>query len=209
MTNNLDHLTMNENKLEQLLDIYGADLSKMPEPFAKEIKEFLQKLQEDANQGYDGEKEPSDSQAASTQKEKISELIEKAELLDQALNQHKQLPKWEIEALEGQILAKAFASEQTSTADVISFDERKTTIEKNKPSAIDNKSSGKGEFFTIKSTGLIAASLLAGLLIGSFGGLDHLLYEEGTTLIASNSFMDDVLYLGTEYSLETADFLNN
>ncbi len=61
----------------------------------------------------------------------------------------------------------------------------------------------------MKSTGLIAASLLAGLLIGSFGGLDHLLYEEGTTLIASNSFMDDVLYLGTEYSLETADFLNN
>ncbi|MGH1405952.1 MAG: hypothetical protein ACRBBJ_05285 [Rhodomicrobiaceae bacterium] len=208
MTNNLDHLTMNEKKLEQLLDVYGADLSKMPEPFAKEIKEFLQKIQEGANQGFDGEIEPSGSQA-STQKEKISELIEKAELLDQALDHQKQLPKWDIEALEGQILAKAFASEQTSTADVISFDERKTTIEENKPSAIDNKSSGKSEFFTMKSTGLIAASLLAGLLIGSFGGLDHLLYEEGTTLIASNSFMDDVLYLGTEYSLETADFLNN
>lgn len=208
MTNNLDHLTMNEKKLEQLLDIYGADLSKMPEPFAKEVKDFLQQLQEGTSQGFDGEEEASGSQA-STQKEKIFELIEKAELLDQALDHHKQLPKWDIEALEGQILAKAFASEQTSTADVISFDERKISIEKNKPISIVSKASGKSEFFTIKSTGLIAASLLAGLLIGSFGGLDHLLYEEGTTLIASNSFMDDVLYLGTEYSLETADFLNN
>ncbi|GAA6213054.1 hypothetical protein NBRC116602_27950 [Hyphomicrobiales bacterium 4NK60-0047b] len=208
MTNNLDHLTMNEKKLEQLLDIYGADLSKMPEPFAKEVKDFLQQLQEGTSQGFDGEEEASGSQA-STQKEKISELIEKAELLDQALDHHKQLPKWDIEALEGQILSKAFASEQASTANVISFDERKITIEKNKPSSIVGKLSGKSEFFTIKSTGLIAASLLAGLLIGSLGGLDHLLYEEGSTLIASNSLLDDVLYLGTEYSIDTAEFLNN
>jgi hypothetical protein len=208
MTNNLDHLTMNEKKLEQLLDIYGADLSKMPEPFAKEVKDFLQQLQEGTSQGFDGEEEASGSQA-STQKEKISELIEKAELLDQALDHHKQLPKWDIEALEGQILSKAFASEQASTANVISFDERKITIEKNKPSPIVGKLSGKSEFFTIKSTGLIAASLLAGLLIGSLGGLDHLLYEEGSTLIASNSLLDDVLYLGTEYSIDTAEFLNN
>ncbi|MEP3477051.1 MAG: hypothetical protein ABJN57_12585 [Hyphomicrobiales bacterium] len=208
MTNNLDHLTMNEKKLEQLLDIYGADLSKMPEPFAKKVKDFLQQLQEGTSQASGGEQRLSNSQTSSN-KETVSELIKKAELLDQALDHQKPLPNWDMQALEGKILAKVFASKQTSTADVISFDERKITIEKNKPISIVSKASGKSEFFTIKSTGLIAASLLAGLLIGSFGGLDHLLYEEGTTLIASNSFMDDVLYLGTEYSLETADFLNN
>jgi hypothetical protein len=208
MTNNLDHLTMNEKKLEQLLDIYGADLSKMPAPFAKEVKDFLQQLQEGTSQGSDGEQELSNSQASSN-KEKVSELIKKAELLDQALDHYKPLPNWDVEALEDKILAKAFASEQESTADVISFDERKISFERNKTSSIVGNSSGKSEFFTIKSTGLIAASLLAGLLIGSFGGVDHLLYEEGSTLIASNSLMDDVLYLGTEYSIDTAEFLNN
>jgi hypothetical protein len=208
MTNNLDHLTMDEKKLEQLLDIYGADLSKMPAPFAKEVKIFLQQLQEGTSQGPDGEQGLSNSQTA-TNKKQITELIEKAELLDQALDYHKPLPNWDMQALEDQIVTKAFASEQVSSADVISFDDRKISFEKNKPSAIASKPSGKREFFTIKSTGLIAASLLAGLLIGSFGGLDHLLYEEGSTLIASNSLMDDVLYLGTEYSIDTAEFLNN
>jgi|GEM_PF-4068491 len=207
MTNNLDHLTMDEKKLEELLDIYGANLSKMPEPLVKEVKDFLRYCSDDLDGS--GQNEQRLSAISISMKEKIAELMEKAEFVDQALDHHNPLPNWDMKTLEEKIFAKAFASKQESTADVISFDDRKTSIKKNKRPSIVGKPSGNNEFFTMKSTGLIAASLLAGLLIGSLGGLDHVFYEEGSTLIASNSLMDDVLYLGTEYSLETAEFLKN
>ena len=109
-------------------------------------------------------------------------------------------------AIEDKILEKAFKGKEEKSADVIQLEDRKSKTKITHKSKTDF---GKNDLFTVKSTGLIAASLLAGLLIGSLGGGEFLLVDESTTLLASNGFIDDVLFLGTEYSIDNAEFLRN
>ena len=194
MTKKLDNLNMDEKKLEALLDIYGADLSKYPEPFAEDIKNYLDHVTED-NQNVSKET-----------KLKVTELRANAEFIDQALDFQRPLPKWDLAAIEDKILEKAFKGKEEKSADVIQLEDRKSKTKITHKSKTDF---GKNDLFTVKSTGLIAASLLAGLLIGSLGGGEFLLVDESTTLLASNGFIDDVLFLGTEYSIDNAEFLRN
>ena len=194
MTKKLDNLNMDEKKLEALLDIYGADLSKYPEPFAQDVKNYLDHVTED-NQNVSKEI-----------KLKVTELRANAEFIDQALDFQRPLPKWDLAAVEDKILEKAFKGKEEKSADVIQLEDRKSKTKITHKSKTDF---GKNDLFTVKSTGLIAASLLAGLLIGSLGGGEFLLVDEGTTLLASNGFIDDVLFLGTEYSIDNAEFLRN
>lgn len=194
MTKKLDNLNMDEKKLEALLDIYGADLSKYPEPFAQDVKNYLDHVTED-NQNVSKEI-----------KLKVTELRANAEFIDQALDFQRPLPKWDLAAVEDKILEKAFKGKEEKSADVIQLEDRKSKTKITHKSKTDF---GKNDLFTVKSTGLIAASLLAGLLIGSLGGGEFLLVDESTTLLASNGFIDDVLFLGTEYSIDNAEFLRN
>lgn len=194
MTKKLDNLNMDEKKLEALLDIFGADLSKYPEPFAEDIKNYLDHVTED-NQNVSKET-----------KLKVTELRANAEFIDQALDFQRPLPKWDLAAIEDKILEKAFKGKEEKSADVIQLEDRKSKTKITHKSKTDF---GKNDLFTVKSTGLIAASLLAGLLIGSLGGGEFLLVDESTTLLASNGFIDDVLFLGTEYSIDNAEFLRN
>lgn len=194
MTKKLDNLNMDEKKLEALLDIYGADLSKYPEPLAEDVKNYLDHATED-NQNISKEI-----------KLKVAELRANAEFIDQALDFQRPLPNWDLAAIEDKILEKAFKGKEEKSADVIQLEDRKS---KTKITHKSNTDFGKNDLFTVKSTGLIAASLLAGLLIGSLGGGEFLLVDESTTLLASNGFIDDVLFLGTEYSIDNAEFLRN
>lgn len=194
MTKKLDNLNMDEKKLEALLDIYGADLSKYPEPFAQDVKNYLDHVTED-NQNVSKEI-----------KLKVTELRANAEFIDQALDFQRPLPNWDLAAIEDKILEKAFKGKEEKSADVIQLEDRKSKTKITHKSKTDF---GKNDLFTVKSTGLIAASLLAGLLIGSLGGGEFLLVDESTTLLASNGFIDDVLFLGTEYSIDNAEFLRN
>ena len=95
MTKKLDNLNMDEKKLEALLDIYGADLSKYPEPFAQDVKNYLDHVTED-NQNVSKEI-----------KLKVTELRANAEFIDQALDFQRPLPKWDLAAVEDKILEKA------------------------------------------------------------------------------------------------------
>lgn len=194
MTKKLDNLNMDEKKLEAFLDIYGADLSKYPEPLAEDVKKYLDHVTED-NQNISKEI-----------KLKVAELRANAEFIDQALDFHRPLPNWDLAAIEDKILEKAFKGKEKKSADVIQLEDRKSKTKITHKSKTDF---GKNDLFTVKSTGLIAASLLAGLLIGSLGGGEFLLVDESTTLLASNGFIDDVLFLGTEYSIDNAEFLRN
>lgn len=194
MTKKLDNLNMDEKKLEALLDIYGADLSKYPEPLAEDVKNYLDHVTED-NQNVSKET-----------KLKVTELRANAEFIDQALDFQRPLPNWDLAAIEDKILEKAFKGKEEKSADVIQLEDRKSKTKITHKSKTDF---GKNDLFTVKSTGLIAASLLAGLLIGSLGGGEFLLVDESTTLLASNGFIDDVLFLGTEYSIDNAEFLRN
>lgn len=194
MTKKLDNLNMDEKKLEALLDIYGADLSKYPEPLAEDVKNYLDHVTED-NQNVSKEI-----------KLKVTELRANAEFIDQALDFQRPLPNWDLAAIEDKILEKAFKGKEEKSADVIQLEDRKSKTKITHKSKTDF---GKNDLFTVKSTGLIAASLLAGLLIGSLGGGEFLLVDESTTLLASNGFIDDVLFLGTEYSIDNAEFLRN
>ncbi len=194
MTINLENLNMDEKKLEQLLDIYGADLSKFPSQIAKEVREYLD---------YSSEE---NSAVSADLKLRINELKANAKFIDQALDQQRPLPNWDLQAIEDNIFQKAFEVKQQQSADVIQLEDRKT---KQKSPSNSKNSLGYRDVFTMKSTGLIAASLLAGLLIGSLGGGEFLLVDENSTLLASNGFIDDVLLLGTEYSIDNAEFLRN
>lgn len=195
MNKNLDETKMNKEKLKALLDIYGADLSRMPKDVANKIETFLKQ-----------ENEQKASNTSFDQTE-IENLFNEAKRLDLALDQVRQTPKFDIGDLEQKIFNEAFPNDQS---EVISFEEQRgKRKEKNQTSSMTGNDSEISDLFTFKSTGLIAASLLAGLLIGSLGTIDHLLFDENSLLIASNSFTDDVLYLGTEYSLDTAVFSNN
>ena len=194
MTKKLDNLNMDEKKLEAFLDIYGADLSKYPEPLAEDVKNYLDHVTED-NQNVSKEI-----------KLKVAELRANAEFIDQALDFQRPLPNWDLAAIEDKILEKAFKGKEEKSADVIQLEDRKSKTKITHKSKTDF---GKNDLFTVKSTGLIAASLLAGLLIGSLGGGEFLLVDESTTLLASNGFIDDVLFLGTEYSIDNAEFLRN
>lgn len=195
MNKNLDETEMNEEKLKTLLDIYGADLSRMPKDVANKIETFLKQ-----------ENEQKASNTSFDQTE-IENLFNEAKRLDLALDQVRQTPKFDIGDLEQKIFNEAFPNDQS---EVISFEEQRgKRKEKNQTFSMTGNDSEISDLFTFKSTGLIAASLLAGLLIGSLGTIDHLLFDENSLLIASNSFTDDVLYLGTEYSLDTAVFSNN
>lgn len=195
MNKNLDETKMNKEKLKALLDIYGADLSRMPKDVANKIETFLKQ-----------ENEQKASNTSFDQTE-IENLFNEAKRLDLALDQVRQTPKFDTGDLEQKIFNEAFPNDQS---EVISFEEQRgKRKEKNQTSSMTGNDSEISDLFTFKSTGLIAASLLAGLLIGSLGTIDHLLFDENSLLIASNSFTDDVLYLGTEYSLDTAVFSNN
>lgn len=195
MNKNLDETKMNKEKLKALLDIYGADLSRMPKDVANKIETFLKQ-----------ENEQKASNTSFDQTE-IENLFNEAKRLDLALDQVRQTPKFDIGDLEQKIFNEAFPNDQS---EVISFEEQRgKRKEKNQTSSMTGNDSEISDLFTFKSTGLIAASLLAGLLIGSLGTIDHLLFDENSLLIASNSFTDDVLFLGTEYSLDTAVFSNN
>jgi len=195
MNKNLDETKMNKEKLKALLDIYGADLSRMPKDVANKIETFLKQ-----------ENEQKTSNTSFDQTE-IENLFNEAKRLDLALDQVRQTPKFDIGDLEQKIFNEAFPNDQS---EVISFEEQRgKRKEKNQTFSMTGNDSEISDLFTFKSTGLIAASLLAGLLIGSLGTIDHLLFDENSLLIASNSFTDDVLYLGTEYSLDTAVFSNN
>lgn len=195
MNKNLDETKMNKEKLKALLDIYGADLSRMPKDVANKIETFLKQ-----------ENEQKASNTSFDQTE-IENLFNEAKRLDLALDQVRQTPKFDIGDLEQKIFNEAFPNDQS---EVISFEEQRgKRKEKNQTFSMTGNDSEISDLFTFKSTGLIAASLLAGLLIGSLGTIDHLLFDENSLLIASNSFTDDVLYLGTEYSLDTAVFSNN
>ena len=195
MNKNLDETKMNKEKLKALLDIYGADLSRMPKDVANKIETFLKQ-----------ENEQKASNTSFDQTE-IENLFNEAKRLDLALDQVRQTPKFDIGDLEQKIFNEAFPNDQS---EVIPFEEQRgKRKEKNQTFSMTGNDSEISDLFTFKSTGLIAASLLAGLLIGSLGTIDHLLFDENSLLIASNSFTDDVLYLGTEYSLDTAVFSNN
>lgn len=195
MNKYLDETEMNEEKLKNLLDIYGADLSRMPKDVANKIETFL--------------KETNERKWSSTNfdQTKIEDLFNEAKQLDQTLDQLRPTPKFDVGALEDKIFDQVFSNDQS---EVISFEEQKILREEKKQtSSMTGNESEISDLFTFKSTGLIAASLLAGLLIGSLGTIDHLLFDENSLLIASNSLTDDVLYLGTEYSLDAAVFSNN
>ena len=91
MTKKLDNVNMDEKKLEALLDIYGAELSKYPEPFAQDIKNYLDHVTED-NQNVSKET-----------KLKVTELRANAEFIDQALDFQRPLPNWDLAAIEDKI----------------------------------------------------------------------------------------------------------
>lgn len=195
MNKYLDETEMNEEKLKTLLDIYGADLSRMPKDVAYKIETFLKETNERKTSG------------TKFDLTEIENLFNEAKQLDQTLDQVRQTPKFDIGTLEDKIFDQVFSNDQS---EVISFEEQKEKRkEKKQTSSMTGYDSDISDLFTFKSTGLIAASLLAGLLIGSLGTIDHLLFDENSLLIASNSLTDDVLYLGTEYSLDAAVFSNN
>lgn len=195
MNKYLDETEMNEEKLKTLLDIYGADLSRMPKDVANKIEMFLKETNEQKASGTNFDQT------------KIENLFNEAKQLDQTLDQVRPTPKFDIGALEDKIFDQVLSNNQS---EVISFEEQKEKRkEKKQTSSMTGNDNEISDLFTFKSTGLIAASLLAGLLIGSLGTIDHLLFDENSLLIASNSLTDDVLYLGTEYSLDAAVFSNN
>lgn len=186
---------MNKEKLKTLLDIYGADLTRMPKDVAGEIKTFLTQIKDQKLAG------------SIFDHTEIDNLFTEAKELDQTLDSVRQTPKFDIDALEDKMFNKVFPDDQS---EVISFHEQKTRREETKKtSSMTGNDNEISNLFTFKSAGLIAASLLAGLLIGSLGTIDHLFFDENSLLIASNSLTDDVLYLGTEYSLDAAVFSNN
>lgn len=195
MNKYLDETEMNEEKLKTLLDIYGADLSRMPKDVAYKIEIFLKETNERKTSG------------TKFDLTEIENLFNEAKQLDQTLDQVRQTPKFDIGTLEDKIFDQVLSNDQS---EVISFEEQKEKRkEKKQTSSMTGNDSEISDLFTFKSTGLIAASLLAGLFIGSLGTIDHLLFDENSLLIASNSLTDDVLYLGTEYSLDAAVFSNN
>ena len=168
MNKNLDETKMNKEKLKALLDIYGADLSRMPKDVANKIETFLKQ-----------ENEQKASNTSFDQTE-IENLFNEAKRLDLALDQVRQTPKFDIGDLEQKIFNEAFPNDQS---EVISFEvQKEKRKEKNQTSSMTGNDSEISDLFTFKSTGLIAASLLAGLLIGSLGTIDHLLFDENSTL---------------------------
>lgn len=187
-----DQKIMNEEDLERVLNIYGADISKMPEPLAIQVQSFIDQ-----------------SSFA------LSEKYQSAKILDQLLDTNFQSVDvdWDLKSIEDKIMSNISNGQmnnENSEGQVISFSESRAV--KNKNNKVNFKSKEhqvENSFFNFRASALIAASLLFGLIIGSFGGADILFNENNTYILASNSTTYDFLYLGTEYSLDSAEFLKN
>lgn len=187
-----DQKIMNEEDLERVLNIYGADISKMPEPLAIQVQSFIDQ-----------------SSFA------LSEKYQSAKILDQLLDTNFQSVDvdWDLKSIEDKIMSNISNGQmnnENSEGQVISFSESRAVKNKNNKVNLKSKENQiENSFFNFRASALIAASLLFGLIIGSFGGADILFNENNTYILASNNITYDFLYLGTEYSPDSAEFLKN
>ncbi len=187
---------MNLERLEQALDIYGADLSRMPGELKKQVEELVE----------------NDQQAKA--------LLKEAAGLDKALDNRMPEVKFDLAALENKImaavsdtvLAEQNQDELSDSATILDMQKWKkdhgTASSRNHGKTDDVKNQNHNQLWKslvptpyIMSSGLIAASLLCGVFFGSLGGVTYIFGDTSTITMASLEMTDDLLYLSSDDSL--------
>ena len=167
--------------VEQALDVYGTDFSRMPHEVAARIKPLV----EDTQIG--------------------KELFADALALEMALDQADPFQDFDLKAIENEVLDQVFdqgGSGEDKPARVLDFkkpEEVKDTPIKEE-AANDNRSG-----WMIASS-LCAASLLLGIFLGTTGAGSFLFGDGAPLTIASADVSDDVFYINSDISY-ASDFI--
>lgn len=171
---------MTLKSLQQILDVYGADLSRMPEALASKVKTFTQ-----------------EQKAAQSL---FAETLALDKTLNQFNDQSEAASNFDIAALEKKYMAKIAAlpaalpmatSTDNQTNKIIKFNIEKQAPKQQTAPSIANDNH-KARYL---ASGLLVASLLFGLVFGALGGANLFLEDASPLLLASNDMADDILYL--------------
>lgn len=194
MTNNQQIKNVTLENIEAVLEVHGSNFDQMPASIAKDIKALI------------------------INSDKAAQIYKQAKFIDEALNQselaqsdEKIMAMFDMASLEASIqqnIAKTKQienngsdAETITSNNVVKFTNRKDKQTTNNAMAAHNQSVLKNWKTSLAAPGLIAASLLMGLMFGVNGGTSMLLGDTALITMASNEITDDILYLDTDYNL--------
>jgi len=195
--------------LEQVLEVYGADLNRMPDGLADNVKAFI----ETSERGHG--------------------LFQEAASIDGLLNNHNSMPDFDFNTLETSIassldapLTEARLTEDlqggklneaasVASADIIDFKDKgllQTDLAAKTSAFKSSQWFSRGDASKKMSTpvndnggmltfGLLAASLFVGVFFGSLGVGSYLFDDSGVLSIASTSMTDDIFYISEDFNL--------
>ena len=167
--------------VEQALDVYGTDFSRMPQDVAARVKPLV----EDTQVG--------------------KQLFADALALERALDQAEPFQDFDLKTIENKILDQIFDQE------VRDEDEQATILDFEKPqevkdTLIEGEVANDNRSGWMIASSLCAASLLLGIILGTTGAGSFLFGEGAPLTIASAEVSDDVFYINSDISY-ASDFI--
>ncbi len=150
--------------LQDALEIYGSDLKKMPKEQAAEIKMFV------------------------SQNPQAHELYQQALALDAVLDRY-DLPETDHQDVQTRIMA---ALDEEETATVIEFTPKLNKAPKPKRKAPHEKAANENQPASLLASGLLAASLMLGMVFGAWGQTPTTFFINTTLTMASNETGDNL-----------------
>lgn len=167
--------------VEQALDVYGTDFSRMPPYLAARVKTLVEETQ--------------------TGKDLFAEAL----FLETALDQATPFQEFDLQTLENNILDQVFdnsANDRGKEAAVLDFKQP----EEIKDHLIEDAAANDNRSGWLVASSLCAASLLLGIFLGTTGAGSFLFGDGAPLTIASADVSDDVFFMNNDFT-DTSDFI--
>ena len=164
--------------LQDALEIYGSDLNKMPKAQAAQIKTFV------------------------SQNSQAQELYQQAVALDAVLDRH-HIPETAHQEVQARIMA---ALDKDETATVIEFSPKPNKAPVTRLKAQHEGAANENQPASLLASGLLAASLMLGMVFGALGQAPTTFFINTTLTMASNEASDNLWGLTPDDQFERVFF---